>query len=224
MTFGKQRAFLILAGIVVVLTTQANVQSTKLEVSIPDQVSVAANKSLETFRALAAGPEDTRTLGLNAPGEASQADVGSPMADFMIDLTALKNWDGNDPTKLLRATGQYVYPINVDGETRTSVTIAKVRGEWKPAIFGSPDEAQARSQVRKSVASNAPGGGSPIVQVRVPAFNAVFVAQQTKDQLDFTPLESLPDLGIKAGDTEPAKQVLLKLQPIAKEMDPDVPH
>jgi len=210
----------LLASIALAMVVPTTLQGQTLQTAIPRQAQQAAAESLETLRALAAPAENFAKLGLKESREAERARLGDPMPDYVIDLTALRAWNGDNPKSLLRPTGQFIYPITVDGVTRTSVTIARVNGEWTAASFGPPDEAQARSQIQNDLKAKS----GQIIQVRVPALNAVFVARQADDTLKFTPVVSQPRFDLTAGRAEPAKQVLLRMQPAAKALDTSVPH
>jgi hypothetical protein len=115
----------------------------------------------------------------------------------MIALNPLRDLDGTDAMALLRSTGQFVYPITIDGETNSSVTIAQVEGEWVAATFGSPTEARARSSVKDSQ-SQGPGASKEFAQVRIPALRATFSASQGLGGLELTPLTSHPEVGLVA--------------------------
>lgn len=189
----------------------------------PETATAAAAKSLGTFRSISGSGSHALSLGLDAPGEASKASVGEAVVDYMIGLNPLRDWDGADAMALLRPTGQFVYPITIDGETKSSVTIAQVKGEWVAAAFGSPTEAKARSSVKDSQ-SQGPGASKEYAQVRIPALRATFLASQGPGGLEFTPLTSRPEVGLIAGQPASATEVLRRLQPIAKRIDPDVPN
>jgi hypothetical protein len=220
----SNRVLAVCAYVATILTAAPSTAQAPLMVSIPDQAKEAAEGSLKTFSSIAGAPGNATKLGLREPSEASKVSLGIPLVDYMIDLAALKEWDGTEPMKLLRFTGQFVYPIRVGDSTRSSVTIAKVGDQWTAAVFGSPNEAQARTRVRDSLSDKAPGGETSTIQVRVPALHAIFVARQLGGELDFTPIVSNPTLGLKSGETESAQKVLLRIQPFAKELDPQVPN
>jgi hypothetical protein len=165
-----------------------------------------------------------KTLGLDAPGDALQASIGGAVVDYMIGLDPLREWDGGDPMKLLRPTGQFVYSIDVDGRTKSSVTIAQVKGEWVAAAFGTPNEARARNDLKDNLSAQAPGGAKEFAQVRVPALRTTFMAFQGSDGLVFTSLTSRPEFGLEPGKLETASTVLRRLQPFARRIDPNTPN
>jgi hypothetical protein len=216
----KWVAYAIIAA---ALMTRADGQPLNLQAEVPADARKAAVESLQTFRELAA-PENAEKLGLDKPEQAAQAALGNPIQDYLIGLSDLKAWDGRDPGALLRATGQLIFPITTEGATRTSVTVAQIKGTWKAAAFGSPNEARARSEIREKLGGGAPVTAPGTVQVRIPALNAVFVAQQAGGELQFTPIFSVPNLGLEAGKTESAREVLQRLLPAARELNPNVPN
>lgn len=205
-------------------TAPAMSQDAKLQTAAPAAATSAASKSLDTFRSISNTPTQVKTLGLDAPGEALQASIGGAVVDYMIGLDTLREWDGSDPMKLLRPTGQFVYSITVDGKTKSSVTIAQVKGEWVAAAFGTPNEARARSEVKDNLTAQAPGGAKEFAQVRVPALRTTFMAFQGSDGLVFTSLTSRPEFGLEPGKLETASTVLRRLQPFARRIDPNTPN
>jgi hypothetical protein len=198
-------------------------QDTRLQTAAPAAATSAAAKSLETFRSISNTPTQFKTLGLDAPGEALQTSIGDAVVDYMIGLDPLREWDGADPMKLLRPTGQFVYSIIVDGKTKSSVTIAQLKGEWVAAAFGTPNEARARSNVKDSLTAQAPGSAKLFAQVRVPALRSTFMAFEGSDGLVFTSLTSRPEFGLEPGKLETASTVLRRLQPFARKINPNTP-
>ena len=199
-------------------------QDAKLQTAAPAAATSAASKSLDTFRSISNTPTQVKTLGLDAPGEALKASIGGAVVDYMIGLDPLREWEGGDPMKLLRPTGQFVYSITVDGRTKSSVTIAQVKGEWVAAAFGTPNEARARSDLNDNLTAQAPGGVKEFAQVRVPALRITFMAFQGNDGLVFSSLTSRPEFGLDPGKLETASTVLRRLQPFARRIDPNTPN
>jgi hypothetical protein len=192
------------------------------QLMVPEGAQQAAVKSLQIFKQLAA-PANGRSLALEAPG-AQHATLGAPIKDYIIGLASLQNWDGQNPATLLHATGRLIYPIVTNGMTQSSMTLAKTKGEWTAVTFGSPSEAKSRSLVQKTLNASAPGGNVGAIQVRVPALNAVFIAQKVEGKLELTPIVSQPSLGIEAGKTEQATLLLLRLQPAARQLNLNTPN
>ena len=192
---------------------------------IPSDANEAAVESLNTYEALF---PQRNVETLNEQGPQAKATLGEPMRDYIIGLNSLKSWDGNDPSILLISTDRIVYPIADNSVVQSDVTISKKNGRWEAVAFGSTTEAQSRSRIRDEIKTKVPSGPggqeATFIQVRIPALNVSFLAQQESGQLIFAPIQSVPNLGIEAGKREPATQVLHRLQPAAKQIDSNVPN
>ena len=216
MTSGRA---LIAAVALVILPATAMAQlSTSGQTEEPPGVRAAAVQSLQTYRRLALSSK------FGAPGAAAQAELGSPIYDYMIGLDALAKWKGDDFSSLLHPTGRVIYPITSNGEPQSSVTLSKKDEGWHAVEFGSFNEAKARSEAQEAIAGSGPGGQPAKFQVRVSALNVSFLASQLAGKTMLTAMGSQPRLGIEAGKTEPAMQVMLRLQHFAREINPDVPN
>lgn len=189
--------------------------------TLPSQSRDAAIKSLQTLQEFV-NSENAGNLGLTAPDELKQASLGQPLLDFTIWLDELREYKGQDPTLLLHSTGQVIYPITVKGQTRSSITLHQEKDTWRMVVLGGSGLSQARARVQDSVARQAAVGAADTFQVRIPALNAVFVAYRADGMLMFTPVVDVE--GIEAGRTIPARDILDRLQQIAREIDPYVPR
>jgi hypothetical protein len=192
----------------------------------PDAANKAASASLETFEALVT-PENAKTYGFDFPGAVASAQVGPPVHEAFIGLDSLKSWKGEDVDGLIKSTGRLIYPIiSKEGTARSSVTLQLKDGEWVPVSFGDVRNTQIRSEIRNQIDKNVPPGGEQpqLLQVRVPALNLNFLAQRKDDDLLFTSMQSVPSIEIKEGTTEPAKDMLTRVQTIAVKVSSDVPN
>lgn len=194
--------------------------------AMTEQTQGVAQASLGTFARLLT-PENAPRMGLRAPNEATQARLGAPLVDHIIGLTDLQAYDGTrDPAALLRRSDQVVYPVLVDGTPRASTIVARQGNEWRAVSFGSPVATGASEAARRAIARDAAPGAAPAetFQVRVPALNLVFVGRNDGGTLLLTPTVDVPDLGLMAGRTEPAREVLQRLVPLARAQDPSLPR
>jgi hypothetical protein len=179
----------------------------------------AAAKSLQVLR------DYNLSKQADAPGGNPETAVGVHFHDYIVGLEDLKKWDGKDATSILHPTGQIVFQINSKSgaqSAQSSVTVAKTGDTWDYVAFGTPKEAQARSDVLgKTMWATSARNPSDMRQVRVPSFHANFIAQRVNGVLQFTAINSLPKLNIEVGQTEPAEKVLLRMQPAAQKLDPN---
>lgn len=198
--------------------------------AMTEQTRGVAQASLGTFARLLT-PENAPRMGLRAPSDAAKARLGAPLVDHIIGLTDLQAYDGTrDPAALLRRSEQVVYPVLVDGEPRASTIVARQGNEWRAVSFGSPVATGASEAARRAIARDAAQGGtrgaapSETFQVRIPALNLVFIGQNGDGTLLLTPTVDAPESGLTAGRTEPAREVLLRLVPLARAQDPSLPR
>jgi hypothetical protein len=216
--------FLLATGVILITTPVLAAVPTTQEIrALPGQTQVAARNSLQTLRQLV-DAENVRELGFESPQQAQKANLGQPLLDYMIRLDELTKYDGGDPAKYLHATGQAVYPVLVDGKPRSSITLLRKDNAWTPLSFGEAQLSDARGRALQAIKGAAPGAADGGFQVRIPAMNAVFVAHTVNGTVMLTPVNSLPEFGLEANRTEPAKDVLARLQPLAHQIDPNVPR
>jgi hypothetical protein len=225
---------LALLASLLVLTASAGDASAQSALSTPQEpegARQAAINSIATFKELnpnttiiapGAGPTVSTTGEKSAVAASTKDQLGSSLVDYTIDLNALQTWDGKDVKALLRPTGQLVYSIKSDGNTKTSVTVAKLNDQWAPISFGNQQEAEARERVSRRLARTGKAKAQP-VQIRIPSLHATFLGQQINGKWQLIPIENQDALGLRAGAIEPAKKVLLRIQPAAKMIDPNTP-
>jgi hypothetical protein len=195
------------------------------EFNAPDAATKAAAESIQIFKQLVT-PDTLPSYAFQSPGSVEKATVGAPMRDALIRLDSLANWDGKNVEALLTPTGRLIYPIITDATTHSSVTLALKDGRWSSVSFGPTEEAQTRQNINIDIRSKSAPGGPPIqtMQVRIPALNLAFVATYNNNAVTFTSMQSVPDMQLKVGEEEPASNVLARIQPFAKKLDPNRPN
>jgi hypothetical protein len=216
----------LLAAIVAIMPAACFGQSPAgVDLAATAQESAAAAKqSLTTLAQLAKGDSNAVRLGFTAPGDADNAELGTPLTDFLVQLDELRTWKpGSDPMRLLKPTGLVIYPVSVGGALRSSITLKKQNSEWKAVAFGAPGQTQAVGRVRASVTATERVSGPQTFQVRIPAFNLTFVAHLSGNTLMLTPTVDTPAYGLAAGTTVAAETLFTRLQPEA-ERDQGLPR
>jgi hypothetical protein len=180
----------------------------------------AALKGIDQYR-LMVNVDNLKALGLDQPADATRTELGTPSKDYFVRLDKLKNYKGgDDPEKLLSDTGRVHYPVVLDNEIRSTITIAQYEGEWKVASIGAPNRSEKRSIALKESASRLNKPGEDHFTVRVPALNVEFEAVfDSSNRLQLTPILDFPEWGLKAGVPEPASDVFLRLVTAAKDHD-----
>lgn len=184
--------------------------------------AAAARQSLSTLAALSHGENATR-LGFRTADEAARSDLGAPLSDFIVGLDDLRAWQpGKDPMSLLRATGLVVYPVTVGGTVRSSVTLTRQGNEWKAVSFGAPAQTLAVAGARDNVVKTGVAAAS-IFQVRIPAFNLVFIGYVTGGRLMLVPTLDVARYELTRGTPVAANTLFTRLKPLA-EQDQGLPR
>jgi hypothetical protein len=154
--------------------------------------------------------ENYKAMGFDSVEQVKQAQLGPPMTVFNIPLDLLKSYKSStDPNSLLEQSTETIYPVSVNGQVKSSVTIVKKDNGYTPSSFGNAPIAAALAQY----GANREGG----FVVRVPALNFYFVGQRERDRLMLVSIVDDPRLKMKAGEAVPADLVLLKLAVIAND-------
>jgi len=191
--------------------------------AVARESAAAARQSLPTLAELAKGDNAAR-MGFAAPGDAERSELAAPLSDFIVGLDDLQSWQpSTDPMGLLRPTGLVVYPVTTGGTVRSSVTLKKQDSAWQAVAFGAPAQSQAVAGARASVADKAKVPETRTFQVRIPAFNLVFVGYVDGGRLMLTPVVDTQRYGLSAGVAVAADQVFARVKPDA-ERDPGLPR
>src|SRR5262245_15138226 len=81
--------------------------------------------------------EDNRkTMGFDSLAEVGAAALGDPIAVFMVRLDQLKQYKGEEASRLLVDLQTFVYPVHVAGRPRTTVEVSRTPGGWEVARIG----------------------------------------------------------------------------------------
>jgi hypothetical protein len=168
----------------------------------PAQSRAAAEKSLGTLRALAAA--NPIALGLKSADEATNATLAEPRIVSFIRLDSLRAYTSGASIEVLLVPQKILYPVKLQGQVRTSVELEKRGAEWKAVTFGN-------SAFATRLLETAPAGDPDWSVVTIPALNVVFRATGSGSTLQLTPVFDDTALGLRAGQTLPATDVLTAL-------------
>lgn len=171
----------------------------------------AAQSAIGTLGAMVT-PANAARLGLADPASLRQAELGVPFADFVVDLTSLAAFrQGGDPVRLLRPAQMAVWPLVTPDGRHTSVTLAFRGGRWLAVSLGSPNRTRALVVTRAEILRRDEARLADYFQVRVPAWNLLFVGRIAPDGLQLTPAVSAPEFGLAGGRTENAATLFARL-------------
>lgn len=176
-------------------------------------------QSLSAFQSVVTS-KNYQQMGFKSAGEVKSARLGVPLPVFMVRLDDLRAYkSGIDPHTLLRDLDRVVFPVLVNDEVRSSVTIEKRNGRWQGTGFGAPKFALAFESARQVSASANSVPPLAHAMVHVAALNRHYLAHRSNGRLMLTTIADDPILRLRAGRTIPADQIFLALAPIARTHD-----
>jgi hypothetical protein len=183
---------------------------------VPEEALSAAKSGLEVFRRLL-NEKNSGELGFASTAQVKEARVGVPFREHLVRLDELAAWKADgDAARLLRGGDEYLFPVLVGGEVRSSISVARVETTWKPVSFGSPGRTRTVSEVRAASARD--GKTSDFSLVVVPALYVQFLGRLEGGRLWLTPLRDDQSLEFKKGAELPAELVFGKLAPLASKL------
>ena len=170
-------------------------------------VDEATRAGLDAFRELTQG-ENAASLGLR-PGEGANATLGQQYEVFTVGLDQLRQYrPGTPAASLLQSSPNVVFPILVNGQVRSSMTITRTEHGYVASEIGGGGMIQATARA----AERTPGD----FLVRVPALGLQFVGRREGERVMLTLTTPDPRLKLQPGAATPAEQVLPQLVPIAQ--------
>jgi hypothetical protein len=154
--------------------------------------------------------QNFRSLGFDSPEQVKRAQPGQPLAVFDVGLDQLKAYKpGVDPDHVLQQSARIIYPVTVDGQVKSSITITHKESRYQASNFGDAEIIKRLSRYRL----NQPEGSDFIV--RVPAFNMYFLGRRVEGRLVLVPIIDDPRLKLTPGEAVGADIVLEQLVPLA---------
>ena len=201
------RSLLLTSGLLLLMVACRGGETPKPPSSQPQQ---AATDALGVLQKLV-NQQNYRAMGFDSVDEVKQAQLGQPLPTFNIGLDQLKGYQtGANANSFLTQNSETIYPVTVNGQVKSSVTVVQKAGGYEPSSFGNAEIVKALSRYRTG--ENAAND----FVVRVPALNMYFLAKRVENRLFLTPIVDDPRLKLKVGEEVPAEIVLEQLAPIAK--------
>lgn len=189
--------------------------------SFPSPLDAAQNR-LDQMQALQEGVPDVGSasmkeeedyaadLGFSSAKDLKNAQLGSSLRLYRLDPVMLEDYKkGTDPNLMLMDTHNQIFPLTVNGQPRSLLTVTQTEDgssqAWKVSAAGFSRMAKVMSQYRKPKANI-------LVEFSKGALNVKFLAYR---KVMLIPLTDRPDLGLTAGEEVDAEQVFVKLAPLA---------
>lgn len=197
----------VILSFLILCSLAAGVQPVMAE-KVPSAVQAAAAKGLPTM--LQALPEEILAqFNFTSSEELSRATLGTPFQVYTIPPEEILNYNAGTPIgQIISATDHWFFPVKVNGEVRTLLTVAMVDGKWQAVSIGSAGLAQEWT----AVVAKYPSDTHKLVRIYQAAADFVLLGDAGSDEL--LPLKSgRIALGF-AGDAEPMDpaEIIFKLQ------------
>lgn len=189
--------------------SQSSTSQAQEEPTFTDAQS-AANQSLATFRKLV-NAQNFKEFGFESADEVANASLGQPMRTSMVQLDQLKAFKaGDDPNRLLSDLNQVYFPVTVQNNVRSAISIEQSNGKWKATGFGPANLAKQIARARGTADTEQ-------ILVHVAPFNLYFTGHRADGRLMLTPVADYSSFNLKAGTALPAEQVFAALVPFAQQ-------
>ncbi len=194
----------------------ANQQSDSQEQTYGDE-QTAAQKGLETLAKLV-DAENFKDIGFESAEEVRSAALGTPLKVFLVGLDSLREYRKDaEPDALLTDVQRSVYPVLVNNQVRSSITVEGKNGKWSAVSFGDAYLMKKIDQALKGrVASMAKQATGPPTLVHVAFLNLYFVGQTWNNKLMLTTVTPLANTKFRESTTMSAAEAFDLLVPIAR--------
>lgn len=180
----------------------------------------AAQKGRDDVLRLIPGKSDDEAyaiaLGFDSAHQASRAQLGRSLSIYASRLDWFKNAFPGDLEKLMIVTGHRIYTLHVDGEPKSSVTVAfdPLSNKWRAVEWGS------RKLIRVFERERIRHPGISFVLLISPAnpWGLRFVGEERAGQFFLTPITNIDEIDLKAGEVVPAGTFVTKIRALAVQL------
>jgi hypothetical protein len=149
----------------------------------------------------------------------AKLETADPVDVFLIGVDRLRAFTPASASveALLAPSQTTFYPVSVMGEVRSSVSVVKEDGGYRPSQLGVARLMQAYAKNRK------PGADVEEFLVRTPGVNLDMLGRRRGNDLYFVLLFPRPELGAAVGVETPALQIVQHMVPLAQHIVDDLP-
>jgi hypothetical protein len=156
-------------------------------------------------------------MGFDDPSEVKNVTLEEPIPVSLVRLDALRQYQtGGDPSQLLTDTTRLIYPVAVQNQVKSSITVERVAGEWKTTSLGRPRLVRQIARFKNEVNAQQNPAQDSINVVHVAALNLYFLGYRVDGRLMLTPLENYTVFKLDAGAALRADDVFATLAPFAR--------
>lgn len=176
-----------------------------MEDDIPIEAHIAAQEGLHIFLRAIPGPELT-DFGFSSQTEIERASLGSPFRAYTIPYETLAAYTGEQKTlQMIVPMNTVIFPVLVDEQPRTSLTVNLIEGSWKAISLGGGRLAKQAANLKSLYPTTE---GYALKYLTIPANSSHFMiveSNQSKQQssteqsLDATIIVPFPATSVKLG-------------------------
>jgi hypothetical protein len=136
------------------------------------------------------------------------------MRTSMVRLDQLKAYKASDdPNRLLNDLNQVYYPITVQNNVRSAISLEQANGRWKATGFGPANLAKQVARAKTTAGASE----TEQILVHVAPFNLYFTGHRVNGKLMLTPVADYQSFNLKGGASLPAEEVFAALVPFAQQ-------
>lgn len=217
-SFFKHKPFWIFLYILIILTVIILVSCKQTDITAkvefindaPKEVQEAAIQGLIPF--LHAIPENELALyNFSNKEEFNYASLGKPLRVYTIKPEEIINYEGNKSIlEIVSATSVWLFPVVVNNEFRTLLTVDLIDNSWEATAIGSSGLAEQLSYMYKKWPSSE---GYKHIFVRVFQATSEFVILLHSGKIEIKPLNSaIISLKLEEGKMIDPTDMILKLK------------
>jgi len=145
----------------------------------PAEAIAAAEAGLQPFLELIT-PEDMNNFGLSPGDNISEASLGTPFQLYTITPTKLLDAGDDTPVNsLITPTGNWFFPVVLEGRYRSILTVTEMDGEWEAVGIGKTPLAEQLQEVGKQWPKSR--GYDPVLIIIFQANSYFFTVPQVDD-------------------------------------------
>jgi len=176
-------------------------------------VAVKGKKTMQLL--VGNNDQHARELGFTSAAEANDAitQLGVPFPIIRVNFEKLRTYDPKiPPVTLLIATTEFIYPITVYGQVRSSLTVTEVRANsladaaWRTTEWGTEGLIRALDRANRTMQATASSFDLEILEL-----GRFFLGEITGEHFLIIPIYDEPRLGFQTGVPLPAEVVFQKL-------------
>lgn len=210
-TTGRAALLTVLVG----LTGCSGSQSTSV-----DPLLQEAESGMDVMSALI-DADNAESMGFQDLEELENAALGTPLFLHHIPLDALAAHDlTRSPQRLLVDGDMALFPVMVDGDVRSLLSMRRDGGAWRPSSIGRPAHALALVEARQRHAQTHNIEHEEAFIVDIPSMNLTFIAHANESGLMMSGVFDHDQLGVDANSSENGRALIERLHQAAQTFEP----